>query len=83
MTYTYAITSKGQVTIPKEFRQKLGLDKAGKATFYLNKKGELVIAPPKTLEEVRALLSKPSGKADTSEKDRLIGRQLAKKYGVR
>ena len=83
MSYVYNITKKGQVTIPKEFRQKLGLDKINKAAFSMNKNGEIVITKPKTLEEVRALLKKPSGLDKPSEKELLIGKHLAKKYDVR
>ena len=83
MNYTYSITSKGQITIPKEFREKLGLDRIGKATIHLNDKDEIVLTPPKTLAEVRAILSKPTFKDKPSEKENAIGTQLAKKYGVR
>lgn len=83
MNYTYSITSKGQITIPKEFREKLGLDKIGKATLHLTDKGEIVLTPPKTLNEVRALLSKPTFKDVSSEREKTISEQLAKKYGVR
>lgn len=83
MNYTYSITSKGQITIPKEFRERLGLDKVGKATIQLNDKGEIVITVPKNLSEVRVLLSKPSFKDDLSEKEQSIGPKLAKKYDVR
>jgi antitoxin PrlF len=83
MTYTHSITSKGQITIPKEFREKLGLDKIGKATVYLNDKNEIVLAAPKTLTEVRALLLEPTFRDRPSEKEKAIGEQLAKKYSVR
>ena len=82
MNYTHSITSKGQITIPKEFREKLGLDKIGKATLQLTDKGEIVLTPPKTLNEVRALLNKPTFKDNPSEKEEIIGKQLAKKYDV-
>jgi bifunctional DNA-binding transcriptional regulator/antitoxin component of YhaV-PrlF toxin-antitoxin module len=82
MSYTYSITSKGQITIPKEFRKQLGLDKLGKATLQLNDKNEIIITVPKDLSAVRELLSRPSFKDNTSEKEQAIGAQLAKKYGV-
>ena len=82
MSYTHSITSKGQITIPKEFRDKLGLDKIGKATLELSDKGEIVVTAPKTLREVRAMLNKPTFKDAPSEKEKLIGDQLAKKYDV-
>lgn len=83
MNYTNSITSKGQITIPKEFREKLGLDKIGKATIRLNKKGEIVLTPPKTLTEIRTLLSKPSHKDPLTPREAAIGTALAKKYGIR
>jgi antitoxin PrlF len=82
MNYTYSITSKGQITIPKEFRERLGLDKIGKATLRVNDKDEIIIASPKGLIEVRSLLNKPTFKDKTSDKEQAIGAQLAKKYAV-
>lgn len=82
MSYTYSITSKGQITIPKAFREKLGLDKLGKATIELNDKGEIVLTRPKDLTEVRGLLRQPTFKDRPSAKEQLIGNDLAKKYGV-
>ena len=83
MNYTHGITSKGQITIPKEFREKLGLDKIRKATLHINEQDEIVLTRPKTLGEVRELLNEPTFKDEPSKKEKLIGRQLAKKYGVR
>ena len=82
MNYTYSITSKGQITIPKEFRERLGLDKLGMATLSVNDNNEIIITTPKALNEVRALLNKPSFKDKTSEKEQTIGSQLADKYAV-
>jgi AbrB family looped-hinge helix DNA binding protein len=82
MNYTYSITSKGQITIPKAFREKLGLDNLGKATLMVNDRNEIVITAPKDLAEIRSLLNKPTFKDDTSEKEQAIGTQLAKKYAV-
>ncbi len=82
MNYTYSITSKGQITIPKEFRERLGLDKLGRATLSVNDNNEIIITTPKALNEVRALLNKPSFKDKTSEKEQTIGSQLADKYAV-
>jgi len=82
MSYTYSITSKGQITIPKEFRDKLGLDKIGKATIQVNDRNEIVITSPKDLVEVRSILNKPTFKDKTSRNEQVIGAQLAKKYAV-
>ena len=82
MNYTHNITRKGQITIPKEFREKLGLDKIGRATLKLTKNGEIVLTPPKTIDEVRAILREPSFKDAPSEREEIIGKYLAKKHGV-
>ncbi len=82
MSYTYNITSKGQITIPKEFRNKLGLDKLGKATLQVNDRDEVVITAPKGLSEVRALLNKPTFQDKPSEREQAIGGELTKKYEV-
>lgn len=82
MNYTHSITSKGQITIPKEFRERLGLDKIGKATLRMNDNGEIVLTPPKSLSEIRVLLRTPTFSDSLSEKEKAIGTQLAKKYGV-
>ena len=82
MSYTHNITAKGQITIPKEFRDKLGLDNIGKATIQINSKNEIILTPPKDLATVRSLLNKPSLKDSPSEREQVIGQQLAKKYDV-
>ncbi len=40
---SYAITSKGQVTIPKKVRDHLGVEPGASIAFRLNDKGEVVI----------------------------------------
>lgn len=71
MSYTHTITSKGQVTIPQPIRQWLGLRPGDRATFTLKPSGEVVIAAPKTLEEVRTMLRTPAG-ARLSPKEKLV-----------
>lgn len=80
MNYTLSITSKGQVTIPKVIRQRLGLHEGGSATFAIKPSGEVTLERPKTLEEVRAILRKPAGSEPLTKKERLIAPQLVKKY---
>lgn len=84
MTYTYSITSKGQVTLPKAFRDKLDLGKS--ASIRMNRRGEIVITRPPTAGETHAkikkILAKPAGNRALSEKGKLIGDYLADKYDV-
>lgn len=80
MHYTHSITSKGQITIPKEFRDKLGLDKFGKATIKMNQNGEIILSKPKNLGEIRAILGQPTFKSALTEREKLVAPQLVKKY---
>lgn len=83
MIYTNSITSKGQITLPKEFRDKLGLDVLGKAQISMSKRGEIVIRPAKSLSEIRKMLAAPTGADAPTNRERTMGAALVKKYGVR
>jgi len=65
---TVAVTSKGQATIPKEFRDKLHIDTPGRVRFIENEEGEIVIRPVRRPSEIRGDLA-------TSETER--GEQTA------
>jgi AbrB family looped-hinge helix DNA binding protein len=56
------ITSKGQVTIPKEIRDRLDLDEGTKVEFVLDEEGSVTVRPKEPamerLREVRRTLSK-------------------------
>jgi AbrB family looped-hinge helix DNA binding protein len=62
---TVAVTSKGQATIPKEFRDKLDIDTPGRVRFVENDQGEVVIRPVKRPAELRGALA--SEDADDQE----------------
>jgi AbrB family looped-hinge helix DNA binding protein len=64
---TVTVTSKGQATIPKKFRNKLHIDTPGRVRFVENEQGEIVIRPVKRPTELRgALASDEEGEADRS-----------------
>jgi len=54
---TVTVTSKGQATIPKEFRDKLHIDTPGRVRFVENEKGEIVVRPIKRPSELRGALA--------------------------
>ena len=54
---TVTVTSKGQATIPKEFRDKLHIDTPGRVRFVENEDGEIVIRPVKRPSEIRGALA--------------------------
>ena len=54
---TVTVTSKGQATIPKEFRDKLHIDTPGRVRIVENEAGEIVIRPVKRPSEIRGALA--------------------------
>lgn len=54
---TVTVTSKGQATIPKKFREKLKIDTPGRVRFVENEKGEVVVKPVKRPSEIRGALA--------------------------
>lgn len=61
---TVAVTSKGQATIPKEFREKLRIDTPGRVRFVENEDGEVVIRPVKRPSELRGALTPESNEGE-------------------
>jgi AbrB family looped-hinge helix DNA binding protein len=54
---TVTVTSKGQATIPKQFRDKLRIGTPGRVRFVENEEGEVVIRPVKRPSEIRGALA--------------------------
>lgn len=54
---TVTVTSKGQATIPKEFREKLHIDAPGRVRFVETDDGEVVIRPVERPAELRGALA--------------------------
>jgi antitoxin PrlF len=62
------ITSKGQVTIPKNIRDYLGLHSGDKIEFVFTENDEVILKPiTKKVDEVFGILHKPGMKAVTVE----------------
>lgn len=66
MTDTTTLTSKGQVTVPRAIRERLGLKSGDKITFSLLSDGTLVVRPKmRRIADIAGLLHKP-GQAPVS-----------------
>ncbi len=74
MTVTAKITSKGQITLPKEVRELLDLRKGGVIVFE-KEDNKVVIKPAKTLKDLKGVLK---GKSKIVEFNEL--RKKAKEY---
>jgi AbrB family looped-hinge helix DNA binding protein len=80
------VTAKGQTTIPKEIREKLGLKAGSKIKFFLRHDGEAVIlpvasaaalrgnvhyrGPPVTIEEMDDAIAAEVGERDERSRSR-------------
>lgn len=53
------VTTKGQVTIPKEIRDRLGLKPGGNVEIYIDHDGRAVIERTLRLEELAGVLPRP------------------------
>ena len=85
MSTLYAtISTKGQVTLPAEFRRELGLHPGQKVGMTVDD-NKLVIVPPPSLEEVRAQLRAAAEAAGTwgrvCDMDQVWDAALEEKYG--
>mgnify|MGYP000364890913 CR=1 FL=1 len=69
---TVTVTSKGQATIPKKFREKLHIDTPGRVRFVETADGEIVIRPVTRPSELRGgLASEPTAERETLPSEQL------------
>ncbi len=55
------LTSKGQVTIPKDIRQHLKIDQGDKIEFFVGKNGMVIISPIRPdVRKLKGIIPKPS-----------------------
>ena len=69
---TVTVTSKGQATIPKEFRDKLRIDAPGRVRFVENEEGEVVVQPVKRPAEIRGALATSEAEAGEQSASELL-----------
>ncbi len=76
------LTSKGQLTLPKEIRDRLGLDAGSVLDFALQPDNTITARAVKPdARRIRGLLKSPHSAALTIEQQRdAVGQELARKY---
>ena len=76
------LTTKGQVTIPKEVRESLHLHSGDKIEFFVKESGEAVIRPlNKKVDDVFCMLKNSNQKtASVEEMNQAIKNRLKDKY---
>lgn len=61
-----AVTKHGQATIPKRFREKLGIDAPGKVLFRETDTGEIVVEHVRSPSEMRGFAARSEAATDTT-----------------
>ena len=80
MIYNVSITKKGQMTLPKQIRNELGLTAPGRVTIKVSPKGSLALSKPVPLEDIHKILGQPDGREFLTEREKIIIPQVMKKY---
>jgi len=78
---TATLTSKGQVTVPREVRQRLGLGTGSLLDFVPEGTGYRLIAHRHPMDDLFAILPQPAGTASREEMDAAIAAGAAESLG--
>ena len=78
---TSTITSKGQITLPKQIRERLHLVPGDRIDFVLEENGQVVVRPARSrLKQLRGMLRDPKRKpVSTEEMDAAIAREHSRR----
>ena len=80
---TATMTTKGQVTIPKEIREHLKIDTGDRLSFVVQEDGSVVVKPiTRDVRELGGLLRRPEQRSvSLREMDEGIARRMRSKFG--
>jgi AbrB family looped-hinge helix DNA binding protein len=75
------VTNKGQLTIPKEIRERLGLSKGGNVSLTLEDDNRVVLSPKRVkLSDLAGMLGKPPRSLTLEEMDDVIAQAAIERY---
>ena len=82
---TATLTTKGQVTIPKEVREHLGIDTGDRLSFVVQEDGSVMVKPlTRHVRELVGLLRRPGQRpVPINQMDVGIARRMHAKFGRR
>jgi AbrB family looped-hinge helix DNA binding protein len=66
-----SVSSRGQATIPKAFREELDIDTPGRVKFVRTDEGEIVVRPIRSVTDLRGVLQGKSDEEGRSAVERL------------
>lgn len=84
-----SVSARGQATIPKEFREELGIDTPGRVKFVRTADGEIVVRPIRSVKDLRGILegkTDPQGRSaverlrEERERDEASEAELRRRY---
>ena len=77
---TATITSKGQITLPKEVREALGVGTGDRVEFVAEEKGVYKVIPAtRDVKSLKGLISKPGKPVSVEDMNRAIVRGASKR----
>jgi antitoxin PrlF len=75
------VSANGQVTVPKEIRERLGIRQAGRLRFIVDGEGRVTIAPVElSVLRLKGILGKPPRHASIEEMNEGIGRAVVDRF---
>jgi antitoxin PrlF len=82
---TATMTTKGQITIPKEVRERLGIDTGDRLSFVVQEDGTVVVKPiTRHVRDLGGLLERADQRpVSSAEMDEGIARRTRAKFGRR
>jgi antitoxin PrlF len=82
---TATLTTKGQITIPKEVRDHLGVETGDRLSFVVQEDGTVIVRPiTRHVRELGGLLRRPGQRpVSVDEMDQAIARRVHTKFGPR
>ena len=84
-----SVSARGQATIPKEFREELGIETPGRVKFVRTDAGDIVVRPIRSVKDLRGILmdeTDEQGQSATErlreerERDEASGEELRRQY---
>lgn len=80
-SYEATVTSKGQVTLPKEVRERLRVRDGGKVRFTIENENRIVVARAElSIRDLFGILGKPRRSATLEEMDEAIRQHAVERY---
>ena len=66
-----SVSAHGQATIPKEFREELGIETPGRVKFVRTDAGDIVVRPIRSVKDLRGILMDETDEQGRSATERL------------